>query len=136
LEHVPEESKALKEIHRVLKPGGDFIISVPNKAWIFETHGANLPLLPWNRIPFFSYLPHTIHKIFSRARIYKMKNIASLLESFHFQVFRCEYLTAPMDVVKINWLKHLLRSTVFSKDITRFPFLSTSILTHCRKIRE
>ena len=34
------------ECLRVLKPGGRFIISVPNKWWIFETHGADLPLLP------------------------------------------------------------------------------------------
>ncbi|MBI4547464.1 MAG: class I SAM-dependent methyltransferase [Ignavibacteriae bacterium] len=58
LEHVNEESFALLDIYRVLKPGGDFILTVPNKGWIFETHGAYLPLLPWNCVPFFSYFPH------------------------------------------------------------------------------
>lgn len=29
LEHVPEDLKAIKEVHRLLKPGGKFLISVP-----------------------------------------------------------------------------------------------------------
>jgi glycosyltransferase involved in cell wall biosynthesis/ubiquinone/menaquinone biosynthesis C-methylase UbiE len=31
LEHIPEYKKALKEIHRVLKPGGKVVITVPNR---------------------------------------------------------------------------------------------------------
>lgn len=52
LEHVVDPVRTLEEFHRVLKPGGQIVISVPNKAWIFETHGAHLPVLPWNRVPF------------------------------------------------------------------------------------
>lgn len=62
LEHVVSESQALQEMHRVLKPGADLVMTVPNKGWIFETHGARLPLLPWNRVPFFSWLPRGLHR--------------------------------------------------------------------------
>ncbi|HMK38177.1 MAG TPA: class I SAM-dependent methyltransferase, partial [Bacteroidota bacterium] len=71
LEHVPDEAVALAEIRRVLKPGGEFLLTVPNKSWIFETHGAALPLLPWNRVPFFSWLPDPVHRRFAHARIYR-----------------------------------------------------------------
>jgi len=33
LEHMLDYGKALSEVHRVLKPGGTFIVSVPNRDW-------------------------------------------------------------------------------------------------------
>ena len=73
LEHVKNEKESLKNIYNLLNENGLFAISVPNKWWIFETHGANLPLLPWNRVPFFSWLPHKFHSRFAKARIYTKK---------------------------------------------------------------
>ena len=133
LEHVQYESEALYEIHRVLKPGGEFVISVPNKAWVFETHGAYLPLLPWNRVPFFSWLPRGIHRRFAKARIYRKSQIVQLMELHSFEVLEAVYITAPMDVAKPQWLKQLLRTTIFHGDVTAVPFLATAILVHAKK---
>ncbi len=133
LEHVPDESLQLSEIHRVLKPHGEFIISVPNKGWIFETHGTQLRFLPLNRVPFLSWLPRSLHRLISLARIYRKRDIEKLLTDHSFNIVKSLYITAPMDVVKIPWLKRLLRSTIFSGDTTSLTFLSTSVLVHCRK---
>ena len=133
LEHVEDESIALREIHRVLKLDGELVISVPNKGWVFETHGARLPLLPWNRVPFFSWLPHPIHRRFARARIYRKRDIVRLLTTHGFVVRSAEYITAPMDVVKNEHVKKFLRSTIFRSDITSFSILSTAILINCTK---
>jgi 2-polyprenyl-3-methyl-5-hydroxy-6-metoxy-1,4-benzoquinol methylase len=133
IEHVGDEELALREIRRVLKPGGEAVISVPNKAWIFETHGARLPLLPWNRVPFFSWLPDSIHGKYANARIYRRSEIVAKLSQAALRVRSAEYITAPMDVVKIGWLKNMLRSTIFTGDVTPVPFYSTSILVHCVK---
>ncbi len=39
LEHVSDDRQATSEIVRVLRPGGRAVIFVPNRFWLFETHG-------------------------------------------------------------------------------------------------
>ena len=135
LEHVDDERHALRELHRVLRPGGTLAMSVPNRWWIFETHGAELPLLPWNRVPFFSWLPKSIHDRYARARIYRRREIVAKLREQGFEVVRSSYITAPMDVVKIAPLRTLLRATLFRGDETPLPFMSTAVLVIARKPR-
>ncbi len=134
LEHVEDEAVALSELHRVLKPGGRLVMSVPNRWWIFETHGAKLPVLPWNRVPFFSWLPKSIHDRYARARIYRKREIVGKLEDAGFVVERSGYITAPMDVVRWETLRNVLRSTFFKADLTRIPFLGTAVLVSARKV--
>jgi hypothetical protein len=107
--------------------------SVPNKWWIFETHGARLPLLPWNRVPFFSWLPRPLHGRWANARIYTKRRIKKLLETHGFEVLSMQYVTAPMDVVKWKPLKNFLRKFVFNSDTTRVPFKAVSIFISARK---
>ena len=129
LEHVDDESQALSELHRVLKRGGVLAMSVPNRWWIFETHGAALPLLPWNRVPFFSWLPKPLHDRWARARIYSRREIVRKLEASGFQVRASVYVTAPMDVVRNASVQRALRTLVFRGDRTPSPLLSTAVLS-------
>jgi len=133
LEHVRNESAALHEFSRVMRPGAEAVISVPNKAWVFETHGAHLPLLPWHRVPFLSWLPSRIHRRIARARIYRRDDIHRLLVSHSFEILSTTYITAPMDAVRTRWLKRFLRKSVFGTDQTHIPLLATAILLHFRK---
>lgn len=131
IEHFNSE-ETVKRFKRWLKPGALCAISVPNKWWVFETHGAKLPLLPWNRVPFFSWLPTPIHERFANARIYTKPRIKKLLDDSGFEVIDMQYITAPMDVLKEGALKRWLVGNVFNTETTTTPILSTSIFITAR----
>jgi SAM-dependent methyltransferase len=56
IEHVQDDRQTLREIARVLRPGGTCILYAPNRLYPFETHGiylrgryifGNIPLVNW-----------------------------------------------------------------------------------------
>lgn len=132
IEHLSDES-GVQYYFDSLKDDGMIAISVPNKWWIFETHGAKLPLLPWNRVPLFSWLPRPIHEKFSHARIYTKTRIRKLLEKHGFEVVESKYIMAPMDVLPDGKFKNWVIKNVFNKDVTNNPFKSTSVFVVARK---
>lgn len=132
IEHFRYE-KSVASLYEATNPGGLVAITVPNKWWIFETHGARLPLLPWNRVPFFSWLPTFIHERYANARIYTKRRIKKLLEHHGFKVKKMQYITAPMDVLPDGWLRKFLRKTIFRGLTTSIPFLSTAIFIEAVK---
>jgi ubiquinone/menaquinone biosynthesis C-methylase UbiE len=133
LEHVEDEAASLADMWRVLRPGGWVAMTVPNRWWIFETHGADLPLLPWNRVPFFSWLPKRLHDRWARARIYRRREIVRLLTAAEFEVLDAMYVMAPLDVLHWRPLQRLLRRTLFRADVTPIAMQATAILVVARK---
>ncbi len=45
MEHIPDLSGAAAEICRVLRPGGELLITVPNRWFPFENHGMRIGLV-------------------------------------------------------------------------------------------
>ncbi len=132
IEHLKKE-ESVKKLFDMLKPGGKIAITVPHKWWIFETHGAKLPLLPWNRVPFFSWLPKPLHERWSNARIYTKKRIVNLLKDSGFEVKEAKLMTAPLDVLKDSKFKRMMLKIFFKRQVTKNPFLATNVFVYAEK---
>ncbi len=95
LEHVADDRLAIREVARVLAPGGQAVVFVPNRWWPFETHG-----IVWRgryrfgNIPLVNYLPDPLrNRLAPHVRVYTTSALRRLLEglplrcTLHTQVF-------------------------------------------------
>jgi SAM-dependent methyltransferase len=82
LEHVQDDHLTIREMVRLLKPGGRIVLFVPNRGYPFETHG-----LSWKgeyyfgNKPFVNYLPRRLrNKLAPHVRVYSKGDLQKLFE--------------------------------------------------------
>jgi SAM-dependent methyltransferase len=78
LEHIPDLDGAASEICRVLRRGGELLITVPNRWFPFENHGARIGR--WRRhgrVPLLTYWPW-LHRRMALARVFATRDLDSL----------------------------------------------------------
>ena len=82
IEHVQNDRAAIREMVRVLKPGGRAVIFCPNRGYPFETHG-----IYWNgkysfgNKLFVNYLPRSLRdRLAPHVRVYSRRDMQKLFE--------------------------------------------------------
>jgi SAM-dependent methyltransferase len=82
IEHVQDDRAAIREIIRLLKPGGRAVIFCPNRGYPFETHG-----IYWNgqyhfgNKLFVNYLPRAWRdKLAPHVRVYSKRDLQKLFD--------------------------------------------------------
>lgn len=70
LEHVVDEQKSLREIHRVLKPRGYLILISPNRWFPIEGHAVSIGSVRFGPVPLIPWLPERWTRKWTEARNY------------------------------------------------------------------
>jgi SAM-dependent methyltransferase len=93
LEHVVDVEQAAREVFRVLRPGGAFAITVPNRWFPIETHSFRIrgrersskrwPFVPWVR---------PLHRRISTARNFTPRDLRILLQPIGFEEAGMDWL--------------------------------------------
>lgn len=98
LEHVADLDGTLSEVSRVLKPGGRFCVTTPNRWFPFETHG---PIIAGKRRPSW-YAPGLpwvtpLHRRWSDARAFTKGGLSRQAASHGLELVGSEWMMPPFD---------------------------------------
>ena len=133
-EHVPDSERLIKEIYRVLKPGGVCFFAGPNKLWPIEPHH-NLPGLSW--LP--KLVANYYVKMFRGQESYyenlvTYRQLKRLVSSFEMIDYTSKVLREPVkymmtDMIRPNTFKAFI-AVIISKVA---PWLSPTFVCILRK---
>lgn len=91
LEHITEDALALKELHRVLKPGGTLVVTVPNKNFPFFWDPLNWILMR----AFNTHVPKDIWWLAGiwadHKRLYTAKKLRHVISDARYQILDTTY---------------------------------------------
>jgi SAM-dependent methyltransferase len=132
LEHVRDDRAALREMIRVLRPGGRAVIFVPNRGYPFETHG-----IYWkgryhfgNKL-FVNYLPRAWRdRLAPHVRVYGSRDLDELLKDSNVEVIQRSVLFGGYDnlIARFGVLGRALRAVLQALEGTPLRLFG---LSHC-----
>ncbi len=105
LEHVQDDQATVREMVRVLRPGGRIVLFCPNRGYPFETHG-----IYWHgkyhfgNIPLVNYLPRRLRdQLAPHVRIYTRADLARLFAGLPVQVITKRTIFGAYDNIIERW---------------------------------
>lgn len=99
MEHLADNrASTVREMARVLKPGGTFYLTTPNRWWPMEQHGFIFrgTRQPGWRFPFLTWVP-TVHRRFSVDDAFTPARLDRIVEPHGFRRSGLAYMWPPLD---------------------------------------
>jgi SAM-dependent methyltransferase len=140
LEHVADDRQAMREMARVLRPGGRLIVFCPNRLYPFETHGhywrgryhfGNTPLINW--------LPDGLRRrLVPHVRTYTARDLRALLRGLPLRVILHTQVYPGYDNLVARWprLGRALRALTYAAEGTPLRIFGLSHFLVAEKTAE
>jgi SAM-dependent methyltransferase len=114
IEHVQDDRAAVREMVRLLKPGGRAVIFCPNRGYPFETHGIYWKgKYRFGNKPFVNYLPRRLRdRLAPHVRVYSRGDLQKLFEGLPVQFIERTVIFGAYDnlIARFGALGKLLRA--------------------------
>lgn len=122
IEHVRDDATALREVFRVIRPGGHVVIYAPNRLFPFETHGIYLgQRFVFGNIPLVNWLPDPLrNRLVPHARAYTKRGIRRTYGGLNARVRVETYVYPGFDniIARHRRLGRVLRAALYRAEHT------------------
>ncbi len=137
IEHVADDQATMREVGRVLAPGGVCVIFAPNRLYPFETHGIYWRgTYRFGNYPFVNWLPRALRNRFvPHARVYGRGDWARVFEGSNLEVVSHGYVYPGFDNIVARWplVGRVLRTLCYWAESSWFARFGLSHLIVLRR---